>query len=90
MSDPDDKPDRLLSDPQLADMFAVSEGFVRNGGLGLPYIKIGRLKRTRESEAKRLIAERTVTKRRRKRPDGEIEEIDLTSGARTSVQQTQP
>ena len=70
--------EKLLNDRDVAAILGVSEGFVRNGGLMLPYVKIGRTKRTRLSDLRKLIEARTVTKRRVKRPNGVYEEVDLS------------
>ena len=78
--------DKLVNDRDLAAMLGVSEGFVRNGGLMLPYVKIGRTKRTRLSDVRKLIEAGTVTKRRVKRPNGVYEEVDLVTGQRTLVE----
>ena len=85
----DNDDDKLLSDRQVAAKLGVSEGYVRNGHLMLPYVKIGRAKRTRLSDVRKLIEQRTVTERLVKRPDGEVEKVDLVTGARTLVQPTQ-
>lgn len=85
-----EKTERLLTDREVAAMLGVSEGYIRNGGVLLPFVKIGRSKRTKLSDVLHLIEQRTITTKRVMRPDGEVEEIDLRTGRRELVSDEAP